>query len=108
MKTFIIFNRKSGEISQTHVQAGDLRSCQEEFLKIARPEAEGANIDIMEVEGLMPGISYRVDVKTKKLVEMERGKARGAGVAHMQPVNGDPLTARTVFLHLEKRERKKK
>jgi hypothetical protein len=57
----------------------------------------------------VPGVSYRVDVKTKKLVQLEAGSAKGAAVASLQPFVGDPRAARTVVVHTEVHpERKEK
>jgi hypothetical protein len=98
MKTFVIFDRKTGEILQTHVQTGDLHGSPEEIVKMARPAAQGEAVDIMAVEELAPGTSYRVDVKAKKLVAVDGGKTRGAGGASVRPVGGDPRMARHVLL----------
>lgn len=97
MKTFVIFDRKTGEILQTHIQPTELHYSPEELLKTVRPEAEGVAVDVMEVEGFAPGTSYRVDVKGKKLIPVDRSKARGAGGAFVQPADGDPLKTRTVL-----------
>ena len=107
MKTFVIFDRKTGEILQTHVQMDDLHDGPEALLKLVRPEATGVAVDVMEVEGLAPGTSYRVDVKGKKLTAVDGKKAQGAGGAFVQSVDGDPRTARTVIFDTERREQKK-
>jgi hypothetical protein len=100
MKTFVIFDRKTGEILQTHVQPEDLPGSLEDLLRVARPEAPREAVDILAVEELAPGTSYRVDVKERKLVPMVKGKARGAGGAFAQPAGGDPRQARTLVAHV--------
>jgi hypothetical protein len=107
MKTFVIFDRKTGEILQTHMQTDELHKSPQELLKTVRPEAEGVAVDVMEVEILAPGTSYRVDVRGKKLLPVERSKTRGAGGAFVQPAGGDPLRARTVVFDVGQREQKK-
>ena len=104
MKTFIIFDRKTGEILQTHVQTDDLHRTPEELVKIARPEARSEAIDVMVVEGLSPGTRYQVDVKAKKLTPVEESKAPGAGGAFVQPAGGDPSTARTVVFQTRQKK----
>src|SRR5262245_54101371 len=99
MKTFIIFDRKTGEILQTHVQSGELHNGPEELLRTARPEAKLDAVDVMEVPSLVPGASYRVDVKARKLVRADGNAARGAAGASLQPVKGDLHTARTVVMY---------
>jgi hypothetical protein len=101
MKTFVIFDRKSGEILQTHVQSGELHAGPEGLLRTARPEAKPDSVGVMEVEALTPGASYRVDVKAKRLVQADGGAARGAAGAFVQPAGGDYQAARHVVVHVE-------
>jgi hypothetical protein len=105
MKTFIIFDRQSGEILQTHVQAEDLRGSHHDLLSAVRPGATTEAVDVIQAESLAPGGAYRVDVKTRKLVHAEGGAPRGAGGAFLQPVGGDPRSARTVVVHVKERHR---
>jgi hypothetical protein len=104
MKTFVIFDRKTGEIMQTHVQMDDLHRTPEELVKIARPEARSEDIDVMVVEGLSPDTKYKVDVKAKKLTPVEESKAPGAGGAFVRPADGDPSTARTVVFQMSQKK----
>jgi hypothetical protein len=103
MKTFVIFDRQTGEILQTHVQSGDLRGSHHDLLSTVRPGATPEMVDVIPAESLAPSGAYRVDVKTRKLVHVEGGAARGAGGALLQPVGGDPHSARTVVVHVEAR-----
>jgi hypothetical protein len=99
MKTFVIFDRKTGELLQTHVQAGELHGGPEELLRTARPEAKPESVGVMEVEALSPGVNYRVDVKAKRLVPAEGGAARGAAGASVQSLQREPHTAKHVVVH---------
>jgi hypothetical protein len=104
MKTFIIFDRETGEILQTHMQPDDLHNGPEDLLKVVRPEGESEDVGVMEVEGLEPGTSYQVDIKGKKLMPVDRNETRGTGGAFVQSVDGDPLRAKTVVFHLESKK----
>jgi hypothetical protein len=101
MKTFAVFDAKTGEILQTHVQSGDLHGGPEELLRTVRPEAKLDAVGVIEVQGLVPGGNYRVDVNAKKLIQAEAGTARGAAGAFVQPLGGDPRAARHVVIHAE-------
>jgi hypothetical protein len=104
MKTFVIYNRNTGEILQTHVQTDDLHDDAETLLQTVRPGAQGEDIDVMAVDALAPGTRYRVDVKAKQLVTVEGSEAAGAGGAFVQQVGGDPRIARTVIIQLRQRQ----
>ena len=101
MKTFVIYDRKTGEILQAHAQAGDPHGGPEGLLKSARPEAKPDAVGVLEVEALAPGVGYRVDVKAKRLVAADGGAARGAGGASVSPAGGDPEAARHAVVHVE-------
>jgi hypothetical protein len=95
MKTFVIFDTKTGEVLQTHVQIGDVHGSPTEFLRGAQKRPE--SVSVMEVESLRPGVSYRVDTKAGKLVEVDGKKVRGSGGAFVLPARGDPKLARTLI-----------
>ncbi len=105
MKTFVIFDKKTGEILQTHVQIDDLHYAPDELLKIARPGAQTEIVDLMTVESLALGTSYRVDVKGRKLIPVEVAKAKGGGGARVLPAGGDPLMAQTVIFNLGEKKK---
>lgn len=106
MKTFVIFDRNTGDILRTHVQADDFYNDPEEILKTARPKAED-DVDIMEVEDLAPDANYRVDVDEKKLMPVDASETRGAGGAFVQHADGDPHRARTVVFPVKRTGEKK-
>lgn len=99
MKTFVIYDRKSGEILQFHTEMGDPPSIPEELLATARPGVRLDDVDVMEVADLEPGARYRVDVKVAKLIRVERGGAGSSAGASLQPLRGDLHTARTIVMH---------
>jgi hypothetical protein len=100
MKTFVIFDRKTGEILQTHVQTGDYHAGTEHLLKTVRPEASSDAVDVVAVQDMVPGASYRVDVKTKRLVPAKANEVRGTGGAFVRTAGDAPHAARTVVLHI--------
>ena len=106
MKTFVIFDRKTGAVLQTHVQSGDEQGGSDDLLRTARPEAKAGTVGLLEVEGVEPGRNYRVDLKTRKLV-LDKGTKRkaGSGGAHLLPVGGDAGSVRTEVLNLGERKR---
>lgn len=106
MKTFVIFDRKTGVVLQTHVQSDEEQGGPGDLLRTARPEAKAEAVDLLEVEGMTPGDSYRVDLKARKLVldKGPKGKGGGGG-ALLLPAGGDPGLARTVVLHLGESKR---
>lgn len=108
MKTFVIFDRKTGDILQTHVQGGEPYGGHQEILDMIRPGAAGGRVDVLEVEDLQPGTSYRVDVSAKKLKAVDETQAQGAGGAILQPVDGDPAQARTVYFDSREITQKKR
>lgn len=102
MKTFVIFDRETGEIVQVHVQSesGDHHGGLEELVRTARSEEKLDTVDVIEVADLEPSAAgYRVDVKARRLVKAEGGAARGAAGASLQPLTGDLQTARTVVMY---------
>ena len=98
MKTYVVFDRKTGEILRTHVQTDDHSDAAEHISKTANPESQGVAVDVLEVEDLAPSVSYRVDLKTKKLIPTEANKTRGSGGGFVQPSAGDLRSARRMFI----------
>jgi hypothetical protein len=103
VKTFVIFDRKTGEILQTRTQTDDLPDSPQEVLRAARFGAKGEAADIMAVETMTPGTAYRVDVKTRKLTPVAEGKAPGAGGAFIQSSVSYPRTVRTELFNVRKK-----
>ena len=103
MKSFVLFDRKTGEILQTHVQSGDVHRDPTEILQTSRPGKESVTVDVLEVETLTPNTSYRVDIKTKKLIPVDQNKAKGSGGAVVRSTDADPRSARTVIFRIDPR-----
>lgn len=98
MKTYVVFDRKTGEILRTHVQTDDYGDAAEHILKTANPDASRQAVDVLETEALAPGAGYRVDIKTKKLVPVEAGKTQGSGGGFVQSTSGDLRSSRKSFV----------
>jgi hypothetical protein len=101
METFVIFDPKTGEVLQTHVQDSDLRGDPRDLLQEVRPEAKPESVDIMRSDYLIPGTRYRVDMKSKKLVPVDKSKASGSGGAFVQSVEVNPALARRVIVQIK-------
>jgi hypothetical protein len=99
MKTYVVFDRKTGEILRTHVQTDDHSDAAEHISKTASPDLQRVAVDVLEVvEPLTPSVSYRVDLKQKKLVATEPNKTRGSGGAIVQSSAGVPRSGRRSFI----------
>jgi hypothetical protein len=98
MKTYVVFDRKTGEILRTHVQTDDHSDAAEHIAKTANPDLQRVAVEVLEVEELAPSVSYRVDLKAKKLVATEPDKTRGSGGGVVQASAGIPRSARKTFI----------
>lgn len=104
MRTFVIFDRRTGDVVQTHMQRADIQEDPEELLKRARPGANVETFAVIEVEDLVPGAGHRVDAKERKLTDVAIDEVQGTGGAFVQPVGGDLATARTVVVSEKERD----
>jgi hypothetical protein len=105
MKTFVIFDRRTGAVLQTHIQADEHHGDLQDLLRTARPEAQASRVDVLEVEEWLPGASHQVDVKSKKLVPAGRSKTHGgSGGATVLTAGGDPRAARTEIYEVKREE----
>ena len=103
MTTYVLFDKKTGEVLQTHVRTDASRGRPEDIVRMAKPEAREA-IDFIAVEQLTPGASYRVDTKARKLIQVDNSKVRGFGGASVQRAGGDPGAARRLFFDLKEKK----
>jgi hypothetical protein len=103
METFVIFDPKTGEVLQTHVQDSHLHGDPRELLQEVRPETKPESVDIMRVDYLLPGTGYRVDIKSKKLLSVDKSKAPGSGGAFVQSSEDNPELARRVIFQVKER-----
>jgi hypothetical protein len=81
--------------SKTLIELGDL----DEFLQTVRPGAKVESVEVMAVENFEIETAYRVDIKSKKLISIDKSKVSGAGGAFVQSFEGDPASVKTVILH---------
>ncbi|HMM42712.1 MAG TPA: hypothetical protein PKA95_12485 [Thermomicrobiales bacterium] len=95
MKTYVIFDRKTGEVLQTHVATDDAADNPDNILRMASPDAT-ERAGVLEVDTIDSATGHRVDLKSNELVRHD--KASGAGAAGVQSSDGDPRGARTVIL----------
>jgi hypothetical protein len=105
MKTYVIFDRKSGDVLQTHVRSDDHHGEMQDLLRELRPESTPESLDVLPVtERLVPGMSYRVDTKVKKLVAVDgtKGtKGRGFGAASIHRFEDGPKDAQRIFVQVK-------
>jgi hypothetical protein len=97
MRTYVIYDPKTGAIVQTHVQVGEHHAGVESVLEQARPGMHKEHLECMQVDTLAPGAAYKVDVKTKKLVTVEAANAKGAGGGAAHSRASDPKGVHTVY-----------
>lgn len=94
MRTFVIFDRKSGEILETHVTTDDIDDDAEDLMRMVRSEGDERATGVLEVGALESGVNYTVDVKANKLARGD--KVANTSAAGVQQVGGDPRSARIV------------
>jgi hypothetical protein len=103
MPIYVIFNRKNGEIVQTHHHPDDLPVSREWLLAITDPEHNRDELDVTIVDPvtLEGGGVHRIDVTTGKLQVAETGQVRGFGTAGASRRPGPgaqrPTQTQTVF-----------
>ena len=111
MKTFLIFNKKTGEVISTRVkvdlretifsseEAEALRMSKDDLLRYVDQALDQEDLDVLLVDDLIVGGSYRVDVKNKKVyrVEADETTGFGAGTANVFGQQPDLKTVNTVY-----------
>src|SRR5262245_22959901 len=108
MKSYVLFDRTTGELVQMHVEMDDLpENCTEHLEKLSRQRADPP-VEFLEAETLQPCTSDSVDIKAMKLVPVDESKAKGAGGAVVQSIEGDPLAARTVIFQSDQERQPKR
>jgi hypothetical protein len=110
MKTYVIFDKTTGEILQTHVHTHDLYSTPEEVVSMARGGREQEGIGAIEVPDLRAEDAFRVDVKTGKLIRAEPGELKGFGGAFVQAAGAkpDPRLTKVSFHSMSESSKKEK
>ncbi len=101
MPTYVIFNRKTGEIVQTHHHPEDLPVSREWLLAVTDPEHNRDELDVTIVDptAIEKDGVYRIDLATGKLHAAERRQATRFGTASASRGPGPALQrpTRTVF-----------
>lgn len=102
MKTYVIFDRKSGDVVQTHVRSDDRHGEMQDLLRELRPESKPDSLDVLPVtERLAPGMCYRVDTKVKKLVAVDGTKGRGFGAGSIHRIENGPKDAQRILVQVK-------
>lgn len=102
MPAYVIFNRKTGEIVQTHHHPDDLPVSREWLLAITDREHNRDDLDVSIVDPTLveQGRVHRVDAATGKLHVADKGQqVKGFGIAGTSrgPGTGAHRPAKTVF-----------
>jgi hypothetical protein len=102
MKTYVIFDRKSGDVVQTHVRSDDRHGEMQDLLRELRPESKPDSLDVLHVtERLVPGTRYRVDTKVKQLVAVDGTKGRGFGAGSIHRIENGPKDAQRILVQVK-------
>lgn len=103
MRTYMIFNTKTGEIVHTHLETDGASSTHDDIFVLIDPAHDRNLLEILEVGYISPGESYRVNVETKTLERVEPEKTLGFGSGHVQSF-GEVRAPRMVKVVHEKDE----
>lgn len=92
MKTYLVYDGKSGRIVHIHNEAGESRRKPEDVLRYVHPSIGRAHLESMEIESgqMRAGGSYRVNPKTKKLEPAKAGANSSAGAQQAKDAPKSP------------------
>jgi hypothetical protein len=81
MKTYLVYDQKSGNIVHVHNETGESRRKPEDVLRYVHPSVGRAHLESVEIESgqMRAGESYKVNPKTKKLESAKAGVNSSAG-----------------------------
>ncbi len=98
MRTYVIFNSKTGEVVHTHVEDEEVSSSPDDLLAMVDPSHDRKLLEVLEVFGISPGECYRVDVRTKTLQQVQPDQISGFGSASVRQVRleGTPRMVKIV------------
>ena len=82
MRTYVVYDQKTGKIVHVHNDTGDQRREPDDVLKYVHPSFSRARLAVVE-DHLAAGKSHRVNPKSKK-IEVAKAGAHSAGSA-VQP-----------------------
>jgi hypothetical protein len=82
MKTYIVYDQKSGKIVHAHSAPGEARHRPDDILRLVHPSLDRSQLGTVEVGPgeMLSGRAYRVNANTKKLEIVESGVTFSAGV----------------------------
>ena len=83
MKTYLVYDRKSGTIVHVHREAGESRRMAEDVFRYVHPSITREHLATVEIESgqMVAGKSYRINPRTNKLESAEAG-ANALAEAH--------------------------
>ena len=99
MRTFVIFNNKSGEIVHTHVEDEEVCSSPEDVLAVVDPSLDRRTLEVLEVAGISPGQCYRVNAKTRKLEPVQANQISGFGQGAVRQVRAEGSPRMVKIVH---------
>jgi hypothetical protein len=98
---YVIFNRKTGELVQTHIEPEEVRTPREELLSMVDPIHEQSELDVVLVdpESISVNTSYRIEIETGKLIAIGQSETAGFGSGTARQFDPEAITApvRTVY-----------
>jgi hypothetical protein len=94
-RTFVVYERATGRIVQTHVQLGDEHGDPGELLQVLRPDA-GDAFALLEAAPPHPGVACRVDPVAGAVVPGDGGGRPDGGGGGASAYPGDPRSVRVV------------
>ena len=99
MRTYVIFNGKTGEIVHTHTEGEELRTSHDDVIAMVDPSHDRKVLEVAMADSISPDECYRVDVKTKKLECVDPDKVPGFGSGSGGPaaVARVPRVVKTVY-----------
>lgn len=99
MQTYLVFNEKTGEVVQTHIEADDVKTNPDDLLKTVDPSQDRKSLDVLVVNNLAVGESYRVDVKTRTVFKVDSQDVAGfgGGMTGAIGLRQDPQFVKTVY-----------
>jgi hypothetical protein len=82
MKTYVVYEQRSGRIVHVHNAAGDEQLSHERIVRYAHQSLNRSELASIEVDPaeLDPEAAYRVDPQTRRLERAQAGARAGAGV----------------------------
>ena len=86
MKTYVIYNRKTGKIVHAHGASGEARPKPDDILRLVHPSLDRSQLEMVEIGSgeMRAGEAYRVNPKTKKLKHAKTGASSSASASQFK------------------------